>query len=593
MSKKGLRNWVENERGAVAVYLALGTAFLFPLIALAVDATNYYKLNTELKQAADAAALAAATKLDFTDAGLVAAANAARTAVENLETGANDGQDNTVDITTVQFLRALPPAGYYNYQDYVTTEGAKARYVHVITETRTRESTPYAALVALWGGNSQNGLKPTASDAVAGKVTVACKALPLMMCNPAEVGTDADGQPCGNSNVTGGPSYSLFSDFLAAHPEWRRHQFRIKWIGPSSSIAPGVFGLLQPLNDAFGNGAGAIRDELGRIDPATCFEVQDVQIKTGQNATVVDGLNTRFDIFRGPLGNDSDDANFAPALNRTKGRYPTNNGKNARCDPPQTSVQPPDAIKLPQDSCFAGPTSSTCGALGDTNNQGNFIGRYGDGQWDALSYFNINHPRTDGTTWNAHTTELNQLLQFVHNNYGSDYGVDTTTVNTTSPPSRWAVYKWETAGSTVGGARISGEPAVGLPAITGSVPDRIPGAHTRITSNGITKEEGRADINGSGQCSTAAPLGTLRRRLYIAVVNCCQQSAELSGGQRRVHVTEFAEAFMTEPACHGSTCNDPDVGNNDDKGAIYVEIYNAVKASDANQVVLRDYVQLY
>src|SRR5262249_4268490 len=155
---------------------------------------------------------------------------------ENLETGANDAQDNTVDITTVEFLRALPPAGHYNYADYVTTEGSKARYVHVVTETRTRASTPYATLVALWGGKSQNGIKQTAGDAVAGKVTVACKALPLMMCNPAEVGVDADGQPCGNPAVTADNdpntpnSYSLFSDFLKDHPDWRRHQFRIKWI---------------------------------------------------------------------------------------------------------------------------------------------------------------------------------------------------------------------------------------------------------------------------------------------------------------------------------------------------------------------------
>ena len=603
MFKKSLRNWVENERGAVAVYLALGTVFLFPMIALAIDATNYYKLNTELKQAADAAALAAATKLDFTDAGLVAADTAARTAVQNFETGANDTQSSNVDITTVQFLRALPPAGNYNYNDYVTTQGSKARYVHVITETRIRWSSAYVALVNLWGGNDQNSLKPTASDAVAGKVTVACKALPMMMCNPAETGVDSNGQPCGNSSFIppGDPntSYSLFSDFLKAHPEWRRHQFRIKWIGNNSSIVPGVFGLLRPLTGDFGNGAGAIRDELGQIDPANCFEIQDAQvdIKTGQAATIADALNVRFDIFRGPMGSSRNDPGYAPALNRTKGRLPSGNGQNARCDPDETTAQPPDATKLLQDSCFANPASNSCGNLGPSNNQGNFNGRYGDGKWDAVSYFNINHPRTDGTTWNSSQTKLDQLntlLQFIHNNYGSDYGVDATAVNTTLPPSRWAVYKWETAGSTVGGARKSGEPSVGLPNITGAVPDRIPGAHTRI--NVITKEEGRANVTGNAgaQCSNQTPLGPTRRRLYIAVVNCCEQADALSGGDRHVAVTEFAEAFLTEPVCHGSVCDNSGVtGNDPDKGAIYVEIYNAVKAKDADQVVLRDYVQLY
>src|SRR5262249_28070414 len=331
-------------------------------------------------------------------------------------------------------------------------------------------------------------------------------ALPLMMCNPAEVGTDANGQPCGNSNVTGGPNYSLFSDFLAAHPEWRRHQFRIKWIGNNSGIVPGVFGLLRPLTGDFGNGAGAIRDELAQVDPANCFEIQDaqVEIKTGQAATVADGLNVRFDIFRGPLGNNKNDPTYAPALNRTKGRYTTSNGQ--RCDPQETTAQPPDASKLLQDSCFANPSSNSCGTLGPTNNQGNFNGRYGDGKWDVVSYFNINHPRTDGSTWNSSQTKLDQLntlLQFIHQNYGSDYGADNTTplnMFTTSPPSRWAVYNWETAGSTVWGVRKPGEPSVGLP---NPNPDRIPGAHTRITTNGITKEEGRSNVsgNGGGQCS--------------------------------------------------------------------------------------------
>src|SRR5262245_4426747 len=217
MSKRRLRSWLRNDRGSVAVYMALGTAFFFPMIAIAIDATNFYKLNTELKQAADAAALAAATELDFTDDGLVAAEAAARNAVENTQTAATDGEGSDVFIETVQFLRALPPAGYSNYGDYLTTQGSEARYVRVITETRTRGSVAYGAFVAMWGGDSNDGLKATAEDAVAGKVTVACKAMPIMMCNPAEVTAD-----CGNPNVTGGSSYELYSDFLEEHPEWRR-----------------------------------------------------------------------------------------------------------------------------------------------------------------------------------------------------------------------------------------------------------------------------------------------------------------------------------------------------------------------------------
>src|SRR5262249_50747986 len=153
-----------------------------------------------------------------------------------------------------------------------------------------------------------------------------------------------------------------------------------------------------------------------------------------------------------------------------------------------------------------------------------------------LSYFNVNHPRTDSQAWNA--TTLTPLLQFIHNNYGSDYGVDSTTVNTTFPPSRWAVYKWETAGAkvgttVVGGTRKNGEPSSGLAAITASVPDRIPGAHTRITTK--PTEEGRSGVKNVAECSApTTKSGPDRRTLYVAVVNCCAQADQLSGGSRQV-----------------------------------------------------------
>lgn len=589
MFKKGLRNWIRDEGGAVAVYMAIGTAIFFPIIAIAVDATNYYKLNTELKQAADAAALAAATELDFTDEGLVAAENAARTAVQNLQTGATDAEGSDVEIATVQFLRALPPAGNYNYGDYLTTVGSKARYVRVITETRTRGSTGYVALVALWGGDSDKGLKATAEDAVAGKTTVACRAMPIMMCNPAEVTAD-----CGNPNVTGGTSYSLYSEFLEANPEWRRRQFRIKWIGPQTSIEPGVFGLLKPITGSFsGQGANAIANELGIIDPSSCVEVQDseLEVKTGQTQAIVNGLNVRFDIYRGMFGNEKNDPNYAPALNRTKGHLPASlGGGGSACDPKEVIYDPgeePEVMKLPQDSCFSDSPNAVCDQLGypdPLDPQGDFAGRYGDGQWDALTYFNVNHPKTDGTDWTA--DELDPILDFIHENYGNDYGInpDTTTVDVDNPPSRWSVYRWETAGSTVGEERITGEP---LPPNSGFT-DRIPGAHTRVS--GVTKEEGRSGVNGNqgASCSNQTPLGPLRRTLNIAVVNCCDQAEELSGGERRVKITEWAEAFITEPAQANSSG-----GQNDDLGAIYVEVYNAVKADESDRVVLRDYVQLY
>jgi len=609
-------SFARSERGAVAVYVMLALTAFFPLIAIAIDATSFYKLNTELKQAADAAALAAAVELDFTAQGLIDAENAARNAVKNFQTGANDGGGSDVEIALVHFMRALPPAGNENYPDYVTTEASKARYVRVVTEARQRDSLMYRLYAAFRfvAPNDTSTVDPagavqtTSEDAIAGKVTVACQSMPIFMCNPAEVTYNP---ACGNPNVTLGspePSYSSFAEFLADNPDWRRRQFRLKWIGPQTEIEPGVFGLLEPITGSFpGNGANAIAHELAIANPSSCVVIQDneLDVKTGQTQSIVNGLNTRFDIYRGTFGSVTNNPGYAPALNRTKGALPSSlGGQGGDCDPEEMTGTPPQVKKLPQDSCFTDNPSAACDSLGapdPLDPQGNYAGRYGNAEWDAVEYFNVNHPRADGKLWDDPSidpltdTTLEEVLDFIHQQYGNDWGTpDATAVDDTLPPSRWAVYRWETAGSGAPFAenRIAGEPLPPNP-IPGdpngaSYDDRIPGAHTRL--NIITKEEGRSGESSSGgaMCSQSTPLGPYRRTLNVAVVNCCEQSEQLSSGQRRVKITEWAETFLTEPAQANNSG-----GNTGDMGAIYVEVYNVVKANDSDRVVLRDYVQLY
>jgi hypothetical protein len=626
MLRKWIGNWLRNDRGTVTVYLALGTVVFLPLMGIAIDATNYYKLHTELDQAAEAAALAAAMEMDFTDDGLAAATTAAREAVTNFEMSANDNEDSEIFIETVQFLRALPPAGNYNYFDYVTTDSGEARYVRVITETRQRWSTPYATFLAMWRGEDTSGaIKATAADAVAAKVTVACKAQPIMMCNPAEVTAD-----CGNANVADEGEYQLYSDFLRDNPEWRRRQFRVKWIGPQTAIEPGVFGLLKPISGTFGfNGQNPIAHELAYVDPSSCVQIENAELEaqTGQMQAVTNGLNTRFDIFRASFGSYKDDPNYAPALNRTKSHLPASQGGGgSACAPQEVIYEPPEPIesmKLPQDSCFQDDPSAQCDALGqpDPNDpQGNYAGRYGNGVWDVITYFNVNHPIDDGgenpigtpnpagdgiSDWTA--DELDPILKEIHERYGInkldvgslpaepyDAGAGTgddskALVSVANPPSRWAVYRWETAAAVVGGVGVAENRDPDIDAmLPPNSPDRIPGQSTRM--NGITKEEGRSGVSGAAgaSCSTVPALGPSRRVLYIAVVNCCDQAEELSSGERRIKITEFAKAFMTEPA--NATSGG---GNNEELGALFLEVFDAVPAGDADEVILRDYVQLY
>src|SRR6185295_18367165 len=105
-------------------------------------------------------------------------------------------------------------------------------------EPRLHQSGLLTAFLSIWTTDgvaaAQNFVH---GHAVGGRTAVACRTLPLMMCNPAESGTAM-------ANAFG--TYGKFGDFLKANPRWTRAQLRIKWIGPGASFGPGVFGLLEP-----------------------------------------------------------------------------------------------------------------------------------------------------------------------------------------------------------------------------------------------------------------------------------------------------------------------------------------------------------
>ena len=70
-----LRDLRDNEDGAVLIYVTMISVVMLGMGVLAIDAARLFDLNTQLQNAADAAALAAASKLAGT-AGSRAAARA-------------------------------------------------------------------------------------------------------------------------------------------------------------------------------------------------------------------------------------------------------------------------------------------------------------------------------------------------------------------------------------------------------------------------------------------------------------------------------------------------------------------------------------
>ncbi|MDM8006889.1 MAG: pilus assembly protein TadG-related protein, partial [Phycisphaerae bacterium] len=64
------RAWSDGRRGAVVVFVAVVSTLMAGFTALTIDLGNMYIVKTELQRSADAAALAAASRLARYQAGL-------------------------------------------------------------------------------------------------------------------------------------------------------------------------------------------------------------------------------------------------------------------------------------------------------------------------------------------------------------------------------------------------------------------------------------------------------------------------------------------------------------------------------------------
>src|SRR5213080_3883032 len=99
MARRGRSIW-SNEEGAVAPTVALALVGLIAVGGIAFDYAHVATLDTELQQAADQAALAAATQLDGQPNAIARATAAAQSLITNSALLANDGTSRNVTVPT-------------------------------------------------------------------------------------------------------------------------------------------------------------------------------------------------------------------------------------------------------------------------------------------------------------------------------------------------------------------------------------------------------------------------------------------------------------------------------------------------------------
>jgi len=393
--------FLTDERGAVAATYALALIGLVMIGGVAWDFSRMAMMDSELQNAADQAALAAATQLDGSPDSINRAVARASDLVKNQTYMANDGGNSGVTVNSVTFFKTRDnaEAGESGFTD--NARSAEAHFVRVIVNAREA----FYAFTPIVGAVSSGNMD---ARATAGMGSAICREPPLFVCKP----TGSIGDP-----VT-----------------WIENQ-RGKGIllkAKGTAWMPGNFGFLE-------TNAGSGANDIGKLlaygnPPGDCVSVDAPETAPGQKQSVVPDFNTRFDIYENgdPIDCYSSNSLCPPAANsrkdivQPKTAAPTS--KNDCTSPAggwvfsnrpyrpttaanlsgSTAADFPDAMGLPRDLCHALPEASQ-------NCSGGFVGT---GDWDINAY------------WWA--------------NYGEAYpGTISTAITGRTYPTRFEVYEWE------------------------------------------------------------------------------------------------------------------------------------------------------
>lgn len=506
--------------GAVAATVALS---LFGLIAaggIAFDYARMASLDTELQNAADHAALAAATQLDGRDDACARATNAAIALLSNSTLMANDSGGLAVKINggntiSVASDACTGTAGVTFYKDSAhqipATTDVDAKFVMVTVDSRTAKY----ALTPIVGAISSGAMTTTA---FAGLNQAICKVPPVMLCNPAE---------------------STDPDFTIAN--YIGKGIRLISNDGGGSYGPGNFGFLAT---NAGNGASVLGQELGASTvPGDCVSETGVTTDPGNMISVRDALNTRFGIYNSvtnacgsngsscpPSANIRQDLVLRGKQNGKSGKYSygssfsdlgftSNSGSQAGWEeatnpyPGSSNIGKSDhslsdteiaaiaPIGYPEDECHSFSTSGT----GDCAN-----GLIGDGNWDRFAYFKSNSSQDWTEVASMSATSPSTFTAFLQ-----------STFQTTSP-TRYQVYQYEMAHAS---SRLKSQSTATAGQATFGDPSTLAGEPAGITPSSTIPD---------------------RRVLSVAVINCTAEG--LKGKTTDVAVQKWIDVFLVQPS---------------------------------------------
>lgn len=517
------RKLARDEGGAIAPLYALALFGLIGMAGVGFDYARVMALDTELQNAADQAALAAATQLtgeqkSFTNAKKAVNDYFAKTGgvVVNqtrLSNIADDSDGDTRAINNVSFsfwesYKDDRPCNkpcssgttYAPLTDTASEDDPDAVGAGVVEVIIRQRAVRYALTPIVGAIVGRAG-----ASAMAAMDTAYCKAPPLMVCAP-------------------NPNLGAYDPVTKSVPD-KGKGMRLHLTPPGSTedMPSGLFGLL-----AFPYGSSNNKTQtlgLNVTDPSCTGST--VGTESGVVDTQDNALNTRLDVYESSAPNcDVATGSFCPSPNSTKDRFleidlgtgsPSelaNRYASTACAKPNgkpvwkkmsdvgtnaTGIMPmPPAVGNPgytRDLCHLG-TGSGCTATSV----------FGDGKWDIASYMKTAHPST----------------------YNSTTGTVTYPTDLSSRSTRYEVFTWENK--------------------PGNLPSTVKAGYTVSSQGGNYKGTMYcafpSPIFGTG----VAPPKTLkdRRVLSVAAVDCTGLKPNAP-----VKIIRYIDTFLVRPAEQG------------------------------------------
>lgn len=271
--------------------LSLG---LMLAVGLCIDVARIYMVRTELQNAADAAALAAARELNSGASGIQDAVTRATTIVNSYGFG-----KTTVTVPTVEFGVNLDGT----YVDSATAQAAPSniRFVRVTTQAAT--TTMLFSARALGSTHAESR---TATAGMSVGINTICDFFPIA------VALDPSVQPGDATNGYPAPNSTMSLSF-------------VQGTGNSATLADKNYIILE-VPDINGNGApetavlsAGLTSICKTLNTSIDFHMTPSSNVNNGPRQITDGVNTRFNIYGNGYGNALQPSTFPPDSNVREG----------------------------------------------------------------------------------------------------------------------------------------------------------------------------------------------------------------------------------------------------------------------------------